>query len=127
MKALGHFLFVVVLDLLVIGLIYSKAEQWNLIKESAAAKEKQQTEVLIDPKTGLQLDPKTRFVMGDGYTVVKAECAKCHPTQIVRSFKADRAGWLDAIRWMQREKGLKNFDPQTEETILKYLTTYYGK
>ncbi|MBM3264544.1 MAG: hypothetical protein FJY97_14110 [candidate division Zixibacteria bacterium] len=126
MKAWGYFLFTIVLDLLVIGLIYVKAEQRKTLEE--AAKEKaDQAVIQKDPRTGLGIDPKTRLVMGEGYDVIKVECVKCHPTQIIRSFRADRNGWLDALRWMQREKGLKTFDASTEETLLTYLTTYYGK
>lgn len=126
MKALVYFIFVVILDLLVIGLIYVKAEQWKAVEEAAKAKAIQPV-AQIDSKTGLPIDPKTRLIMGEGYGVIKVECVKCHPTQIVRSFHADRKGWTDAIRWMQKEKGLKAFDASDEETILSYLTTYYGK
>ena len=118
--------FVVILDALVVGLIYYEAEQWKVIQANAKA-EAAKPVTMIDPRTGLELHHRTRLIMGDGYPVVERECAQCHPTQIIRSFRADRAEWLDAIRWMQAEKGLKTFDSKTEDTILTYLENYYGK
>jgi hypothetical protein len=117
--------FVLILDGLVVGWIYIESEKWKEIQGHAAA-EAAEPEVLIDSKSGLELDSATRLVMGDGYPTIKKECVNCHPTQIIRTFRSDRAGWLDAIRWMQAEKGLKTFNEKTENTILTYLETYYG-
>ena len=119
-------LFVIILDGLVVGWIYIESEKWKEIQAAEAA-EASKPEVLIDARSGLELDPTTRLIMGDGYPTIKKECVKCHPTQIIRSFRADRTGWLEAIKWMQKEKGLVTFNEQTEATILTYLETYYGK
>lgn len=121
-----QFLFVIVLDAAVVGWIYIESEKWKSI-QAAAAEAAAEPETLIDARTGLAIDPQTRLIMGDGYPTIKRECVKCHPTQIIRSFRSDRAGWLDAIRWMQAEKGLKKFSDKTENTILTYLESYYGK
>ncbi len=126
MKAFGYSLFVIVLDLLVIAVIYLKAEQQSAATGATGTQGEKQI-LLKDPETGIAIDPKTRLIMGEGFEIVKAECVECHPTQIIRSFNADRAGWTDTLRWMQRDKGLKKFEPDVEEVILTYLTTYYGK
>ena len=126
MRAFGYSLFVIVLDLLVIAVIYVKAEQRSAAA-GATGTEGGQLVLLKDPETGIAIDPKTRLIMGEGFSLVKVECVKCHPTQIIRSFHADRNGWTDAIRWMQRDKGLRLFEPDTEEKLLTYLTTFYGK
>ena len=126
LRVLGQFAFVIVLDVLVVGLIYYEAEQWKVMQANAKA-EAAKPVAMFDPRTGLELNNRTRLIMGDGYPVVERECAQCHPTQIIRSYRANRAEWLDAIRWMQAEKGLKKFDEKTEDTILTYLESYYGK
>lgn len=125
MRAFGYALFVIVLDLLVIGAIYVTAEQRSAAEE-AANQDADQSAFLKDPTPGIPIDPKTQLIMGDGFSVVRVECVKCHPTQIIRSFHADRSRWTDTIRWMQREKGLRRFEPAIEESIVTYLTTYYG-
>lgn len=126
MRAFGYSLFVIVLDLLVIAVIYLKAEQRSAASEDTGTQGEKQV-LLMDPETGIAIDPKTRLLMGEGFDIVKAECVECHPTHIIRSFNADRAGWTDTLRWMQRDKGLKRFEPDVEERLLTYLTTYYGK
>lgn len=125
-RVVAQFTFVIVLDVMVIGVIYYASER----KETAQAVAKvnnAKPATMIDPKSGLELNPRTKLIMGKGYPVVERECAQCHPTQIIRSYRANREQWLDAIRWMQAEKGLKTFDKKTEETIVTYLVTYYGK
>lgn len=126
MRVLGQIAFVIVLDAVVIGVIYYEAERSKVALADARA-EAARPVVMFDPRTGLELNPRTRLIMGDGYPVVERECAQCHPTQIIRSYRANREEWLDAIRWMQEEKGLKTFDTKTEDTILTYLENYYGK
>ncbi len=126
LRVLGQFAFVIILDVLVVGLIYYEAERSKVAQANARA-EAAKPVTMFDPRTGLELNPRTRLIMGDGYPVVERECAQCHPTQIIRSYRANREEWLDAIRWMQAEKGLKKFDNQTEETILTYLENYYGR
>lgn len=126
LRVLGQFAFVIILDVLVVGLIYYEAERSKVAQANARA-EAAKPVTMFDPRTGLELNQRTRLIMGDGYPVVERECAQCHPTQIIRSYRANREEWLDAIRWMQAEKGLKKFDNQTEETILTYLENYYGR
>jgi len=126
LRVLGQFAFVIVLDAMVVGLIYYEAER-SKVAQAAAKAEAEKPVTMFDPRTGLELNHRTRLIMGDGYPVVERECAQCHPTQIIRSYRANREEWLDAIRWMQAEKGLKKFDKKTEETILTYLENYYGR
>ena len=126
LRVLGQFAFVIILDVLVVGLIYYEAERSKVAQANARA-EAAKPVTMFDPRTGLELNHRTRLIMGDGYPVVERECAQCHPTQIIRSYRANREEWLDAIRWMQGGKGLKKIDNKTEETILTYLENYYGR
>ena len=126
LRVLGQFAFVIILDVLVVGLIYYEAERSKVAQANARA-EAAKPVTMFDPRTGLELNHRTRLIMGDGYPVVERECAQCHPTQIIRSYRRTARSGSDAIRWMQAEKGLKKFDSKTEETILTYLENYYGR
>lgn len=70
--------------------------------------------------------PPVELIKGPGVDVVKRNCTRCHPVNIIAQTRKDRAGWLESIRWLQQEKGLRRFDQKTEETILDYLSTYYA-
>ena len=126
LRICGQFAFVIILDLLVIGYIFLASEQKKAFDANAKSAEIIPAK-LFDPRTGLEINRRTRLIVGEGYAVVEKECAQCHPTQIIRSYRANRSDWLDAIRWMQAEKGLKKFDKKTEDIILTDLENYYGK
>lgn len=125
-KSLSYVLTVIVPAILLVFYIHHVAEVRELAMAAAEAREPV-PEYKVDPVTGLQIDPMTNFIMGDGFEVMKNNCVRCHPTTIVTTFRADRDGWLGTIRWMQAEKGLQTFDEKTEGAILDYLATYYGK
>ena len=55
-KILAQFLFVILLDVLVIGWIYIESEKWEGIKAAAAA-EAAIPEVQIDARSGFEIDP----------------------------------------------------------------------
>ena len=40
--------------------------------------------------------------------------------------RANRDGWLELIRWMQRTQNLWQFPPATEAEIVDYLATHYA-
>lgn len=125
-KTVLHVFAVIIPAALLIFYIHTVAEM-RAEAMASFVPEETEPEYEIDARTGLPIDSSTKLVMGEGYSAIKANCVKCHPTQIISSFRATRDGWLDAIRWMQKEKGLQDFTPETEEAILKYLSMYYGK
>lgn len=73
-----------------------------------------------------ELDPDTGLKIATGYETVKNNCTYCHgPSQITKA-TLSRSEWLDAIRWMQEEQGLMEFDEETEKEILDYLEANYS-
>jgi hypothetical protein len=82
------------------------------IADSAAGNEK-----TIDAATGLVIAP--------GWEQVRAHCGGCHSHALVTGQRADRASWLEIIRWMQATQNLWQFDPATENAILDYLAENY--
>lgn len=73
-----------------------------------------------------ETDPATGFIIAPGWETVRNSCIACHSAGLVTQNSGDREHWLSLIRWMQDSQGLWPFDPATEETILEYLSTYYG-
>lgn len=71
-------------------------------------------------------DPATGFIIAPGWETVRNNCVACHSAGLVTQNSGSRAHWLSLIRWMQDGQGLWSFDPATEETILDYLSSYYG-
>ncbi len=72
------------------------------------------------------LDPETRFVIDEGWEIVKANCIQCHSAKLVVQTRADRETWLEMIRWMQQTQNLWSFPTETEAKILDYLTAHYA-
>ena len=72
----------------------------------------------IDTQSGLFID--------NGYKTVKQHCSICHSLKIVTQSKASRQGWLDTIRWMQKEQGMLALNKQSETIILNYLAKNYA-
>ena len=50
----------------------------------------------------------------------------CHSASLVTQNSGGRAHWLSLIRWMQETQGLWQLDESNENTILEYLSSYYG-
>ena len=71
------------------------------------------------------LDPESRLVIAPGYDTVKTQCTVCHSAKLIIQNRADRNGWLQMIRWMQRSQGLWPLGP-SEGVILDYLETNYA-
>ena len=77
----------------------------------------------IDSTKGI--DPETGLVNGPGIDMVKAQCTACHSSKLITQFRANREGWTEKIRWMQKKQKLWDLG-ETEPIILDYLTRYYG-
>ena len=74
----------------------------------------------------LEIDSKTGFVVAPGFELVEANCTVCHSSRQTLQMRADRDGWLQLIRWMQRTQNLWQFPPATEAEIVDYLATHYS-
>lgn len=71
-------------------------------------------------------DPGTGFIIAPGWETVRNNCVVCHSASLVTQNSGNRAHWLSMIRWMQETQGLWQFDSATEDTMLQYLSSYYG-
>ena len=78
------------------------------------------------PVLAADKDPFTGFIIAPGWETVRNNCIACHSAGLVTQNSGDRAHWLSMIRWMQETQGLWQFEPATENTILQYLSSYYG-
>ena len=74
----------------------------------------------------LEIDPETGFVLAAGFELVEANCTACHSSRLTLQMRANRDGWLELIRWMQRTQNLWQFPPATEAEIVDYLATHYA-
>lgn len=73
-----------------------------------------------------QIDKETGLIIAPGFEEVKKTCTACHSPMLITQNKADHDGWLEMIRWMQKNQGLRQLEPELEKTILDYLSTNYG-
>jgi len=69
----------------------------------------------------------SNFASGEGRELVVANCTACHSDKLVTQNRSDRQGWRELIHWMQKKQGLWPLDPQTEDIIVGYLATHYGR
>jgi Quinohemoprotein amine dehydrogenase A, alpha subunit, haem binding len=74
-------------------------------------------EVARDPQSGLKIDA--------GFEIVKGYCTACHSAKLIEQSGKTREGWIDSIRWMQRNQGLWDLADKEGE-ILDYLAKHYG-
>ena len=80
----------------------------------------------VTPVLAAEQDPNTGFIIAPGWETVRNNCIACHSAALVTQNSGSRAHWLSMIRWMQDPQGLWVLDNNTENTILKYLSSYYG-
>ncbi len=76
--------------------------------------------------SAVKLDKETGLVIGKGFDTVKSNCTICHSAMMITQNRMDRNRWLETIRWMQKNQGLRTFKPDTEKEILDYLSTNYA-
>ena len=69
----------------------------------------------------------SNFASGEGRELVVANCTACHSDKLVTQNRSNRQGWRELIHWMQKKPGLWPLDPQTENIIVGYLATHYGR
>ena len=70
-------------------------------------------------------DVKTGLLLAPGFEVVSTQCTVCHSARLISQNRADREGWLEMIRWMQKTQGLWPLG-DNEDLVLDYLAANYG-
>lgn len=73
-----------------------------------------------------EVDKETGLIIASGFEEVKKTCTLCHSAMLITQNKANRDGWLEMIRWMQSQQGLRDLEPELENKILDYLAANYG-
>lgn len=72
-----------------------------------------------------EVDAASGLIKDEGWELVRNNCVLCHSLKLVTSQRADRQTWLDIIRWMQATQNLWQFDAETEDQLLSYLSKNY--
>lgn len=71
------------------------------------------------------LDPATGLKRTGDWELVRNNCIACHSGKLITQQRGTEKQWLDVIRWMQATQNLWQFDPETEEKIVRYLAVNY--
>lgn len=79
----------------------------------------------IVPADTTKKDPNNGFIIDQHYELLIAHCTACHEAKVVTNFKANREGWLEKIRWMQKTQKLWDLG-EAEPKILDYLAKNYA-
>lgn len=73
-----------------------------------------------------QTDPQTGLIIDTGYELVKRNCTVCHSSKFILLQRGTKKDWESMIVWMQETQGLWEFDPDTQNSILEYLSKNYA-
>ncbi|MDH3609687.1 MAG: hypothetical protein OEQ24_10665 [Gammaproteobacteria bacterium] len=74
----------------------------------------------------VEVDKATGLIKAEGWETVRNNCIACHSTKLITQNHGTRNRWLAIIEWMQATQGLQQFDAETQETILSYLSENFG-
>ena len=83
------------------------------------------TSVADVPDTLDGKDVASGLRVGEGLSVVKANCLSCHSAKLVIQNRFTREGWHEKIVWMQETQGLWDLG-DNEPIILDYLAEHYA-
>ncbi|MEW6552517.1 MAG: hypothetical protein AB1389_10360 [Campylobacterota bacterium] len=83
------------------------------------------TALSINLYASTEIDKETGLKIATGFEEVKTNCTVCHSAAFIVHQKGDRDTWHAMIKWMQKTQGLWEFDKETEDKILTYLSTNY--
>lgn len=92
--------------------------QYNEVSDLSVLEKENESEIF--PGEIGSIDAESGLIIDHGFTVVKAQCGSCHSTKLVAQNNLSRQGWIELIRWMQKEQNLWDLGKQ-EEIILDYL------
>lgn len=73
-----------------------------------------------------EVDEFTGLIKSEGWETVRNNCIACHSTKLITQNHGTRNRWLAMIEWMQATQGLQQFDTDTQEIMLSYLSEKYG-
>lgn len=76
-------------------------------------------------EAAVQIDPTTGFRMSGDWQLVRAHCTGCHSPRLITQQRGTAEQWLAMIRWMQKKQNLWQFDADTENRIIAYLSDNY--
>lgn len=74
----------------------------------------------------VKIDSKTGLIVAEGLDLVTAHCTGCHSSKLITQFHTDRKGWLEKIRWMQKNQKLWDLG-EAEPKVLDYLEKNYSE
>lgn len=72
-----------------------------------------------------EIDPFTGLRMTGDWQLVRANCVGCHSARLITQQSGSESHWLGLIRWMQDKQNLWQFEPETEQKIIRYLAENY--
>ena len=75
---------------------------------------------------GADTDADTGLAVAPGWEDIRTHCGGCHSFGLITNQRANREGWRDMIRWMQRTQNLWELPPESETRILDYLAENYA-
>ena len=75
---------------------------------------------------GAEPDADTGLAVAPGWEDVRVHCGACHSFGLITNQRANREGWRDMIRWMQRTQNLWELPAESETRILDYLAENYA-
>lgn len=78
-----------------------------------------------DKAAAPKIDPESGLIVEGNFEIVKGYCSACHSTKLITQAGKTREGWIESIRWMQKNHGLWDLGP-TEPGVLDYLAKNYG-
>ena len=82
--------------------------------------------LLIQPALAAPvIDSQSGLLVDQGYKAVIQHCSTCHSPKLIIQTQATEQGWLDTIRWMQKEHGMPLLNKQDEKLVLTYLAKNY--
>ncbi len=73
-----------------------------------------------------KIDEFTGLIKSEGWETVRNNCIACHSTKLITQNHGTRNRWIAMIEWMQATQGLQQFDAETQETMVSYLSANYG-
>jgi cytochrome c len=64
---------------------------------------------------------------GPGQEETYYACTPCHSIHLVRQQRLSRARWEKTLKWMVKEQGMPELEPQERALVLDYLVSHYGQ
>lgn len=79
------------------------------------------------PLTAQEIDPTSGLLIDRGYQTVDAYCIGCHTAKMITRRRKTRQQWTAIVHRMQEIDKNWKLTPNTEKTIVDYLSKNYGR